>query len=100
MTKGQRIKSKREELAMSQTELANRIGISKQLLYKYEKGLITNIPSDSIEKLSDALNVSPAYILGWEIPGDASNLVKSIESLPPEKLDALKTYLKFLLSDS
>ena len=99
MTKGQRIKLKREELAMSQTELANRIGISKQLLYKYEKGLITNIPSDSIEKLSDALNVSPAYILGWEISDDTSTLVKSIESLPPEKLEALKTYVKFLLSD-
>lgn len=65
MTKGQRIKSQRECLGISQTELANKIGVSKQTLYKYENDIVTNIPSDVIERLSHCLEVSPAYIMGW-----------------------------------
>ena len=66
MTKGKRIKNKREELGISQTELAKKVGISKQSLYKYEKDIITNIPSDVIERLSRALNTTPAFLMGWE----------------------------------
>lgn len=66
MTKGQRIKKKREELRISQTDLANAIGVSKQTLYKYENDIVTNIPSDVIERLSFRLDCSPGYIMGWE----------------------------------
>lgn len=66
MTKGQRIKARREELQIAQVDLAKRVGITKQLLYKYETEIVTNIPSDVIERLADALNCSPAYIMGWE----------------------------------
>ena len=59
MTKGQRIKKKREEIRVSQTELANAIGVSKQTLYKYENDIVTNIPSDVIERLSFRLDCSP-----------------------------------------
>lgn len=66
MTKGERIKRKREELNISQTDLANQVGISKQTLYKYENDIVTNIPSDVIEKLAKKLECDPAYIMGWE----------------------------------
>lgn len=66
MTKGNRIKNRREELGMGQTELAKKVGISKQTLYKYEKDIITNIPSDVIERLSRTLNTTPAFLMGWE----------------------------------
>lgn len=65
MTKGERIRTKREELKISQTDLANSVGISKQTLYKYENNIVTNIPSDIIEKLANKLLCSPAYIMGW-----------------------------------
>ena len=51
MTKGERIKHRREQLGISQTELAECIGTSKQNLYKYENDIITNIPSDRVEAL-------------------------------------------------
>ena len=35
MNKGKRIKQLREELNISQTDLAKKVGISKQTLYKY-----------------------------------------------------------------
>lgn len=65
MTIGQRIKDRRERLGLGQTELADRVGISKQTLYKYENGIITNIPSDKIETISKVLNSSPGYLMGW-----------------------------------
>ena len=68
MTKGQRIKLRRIELNLSQTNLADMIKVSKQTLYKYENDIITNIPSDNIEKLSIALSVSPAWIMGYSEP--------------------------------
>ena len=66
MTKGERIKQRREQLGISQTELAKRIDTSKQNLYKYENNIISNIPSDKVELLAKELNVSPAYIMGWD----------------------------------
>lgn len=66
MDAGKRIKELRIKCGLSQTELANKIDITKQLLYKYENGIITNIPSDKIELLAKELHSSPAYIMGWE----------------------------------
>ena len=66
MTIGQRIRTKREEIGISQTELAYKVGVAKQTLYKYENDIITNIPSDVIERISYYLDCSPSYLMGWE----------------------------------
>lgn len=66
MNIGDRIKKRREFLGFSQTELAKKIKSSKQTLYKYENGIITNIPSDKIEILAEQLDTTPAYLMGWE----------------------------------
>lgn len=65
MTKGERIKSLREGIGMSQTDLADKLDTKKQTIYKYETGIVTNIPSDKIEMMAKIFNVSPAYIMGW-----------------------------------
>ena len=66
MKVGDRIKKKRESIGMTQPELASLVDSTKQNIYKYESGIITNIPSDKIEAIAEALNVSPAYLMGWE----------------------------------
>lgn len=66
MTIGDRIKKQRTLLGISQTELAEKVNISKQRLYKYETNIVTNIPSNKIEEIAKALNVSPAYLMGWD----------------------------------
>lgn len=70
MTIGERIRQCRDKLGMSQTALADKVDSTKQNIYKYETGIITNIPSDKIEQIADALNVTPAYLMGWETPKD------------------------------
>lgn len=66
MTIGERIRQLREERKISQTELAEAAETTKQNLYKYENGIITNIPTDKIEKMAKKLSVSPAYLMGWK----------------------------------
>lgn len=66
MTIGERIKSLRERKKLTQTELAEIVGTSKQNIYKYENNIITNIPSDKIEIIAGCFNVSPSYLMGWE----------------------------------
>ena len=64
-TVGDRIRQIRELCGLSQVELADAIGTTKQNLYKYENNIITNIPSDKIERIAAVCRVSPAYLMGW-----------------------------------
>ncbi len=73
MTIGERIRTCRLNLGITLEELGTRTSVNKATIYKYEKGIITNIPSDKIEIISKALNVSPAFLMGWE---DNSNNTK------------------------
>ena len=93
MTKGQRIKTKREALKMSATELAKKVGVSKQSLYKYENDIITNIPSDVIERLSDVLHCSPGYIMGWT-SNEAMELYERYQNAIPQIQEAVDSLLK------
>jgi transcriptional regulator with XRE-family HTH domain len=62
----ERIKKRREELDMSYQALADKIGMSKSTWHRYETGDIGKIGLDKLEGLANALNVSPAYLMGWE----------------------------------
>lgn len=66
MTKGDRIRRLRESKKLTQEEMAKLLNTTKQTISKYEKGIVTNIPSDKIEAMAKVLNSTPEYILGWE----------------------------------
>lgn len=64
---GKRIKAKRTELGISQTELAHRMGfVNKSTISKVESGLEDNMTSDRLERYAKALGVTPTYLLGLE----------------------------------
>ena len=73
MTVGERIKDMRKRKNITQVDLAKRVGISKQTLYKYEHNIVTNIPLDAIGKIAAALAVDPSHLMGWDEPLDAGN---------------------------
>ena len=66
VTVGDRIRQVRQEQDVTQQELADYIGISKQAVYKYENNIVTNIPTDKVDAIAKRLKVSPAYLMGWE----------------------------------
>ena len=67
MTKGDRIKNLRIAKGITQIELAKRLNTTKQTISKYEKEIVTNIPSDRIEDMARILDTTPEYILGWDV---------------------------------
>lgn len=65
MTIGERIKFKREELDISQDELARRLGYkSRSSINKIELGL-QNLNQSKIKAIADALQTTPSFIMGW-----------------------------------
>ena len=66
MTLGEKIKKLRIQTGLSQEQLANMLNTTKQAIYKYENGIVTNIPLDKIELLSSILGTTPSYLMGWE----------------------------------
>ncbi|KGJ48099.1 transcriptional regulator [Clostridium sp. NCR] len=72
-----RIKNRRSELNMSYQELATKTNITKSTLQRYETGSIKNMPLDKLELVANALDISPAYLMGWE---DINNKNVNIEN--------------------
>lgn len=66
MTIGQRIAIARERRNMTLDEVAKLCNTTKQTIFKYENEIVTNIPYDKIVLLSNALDVSPSYLFGWD----------------------------------
>jgi len=56
----------RTENEMTQEELGRRVGLKKEAIYKYEKGIVVNPKRSLIAKLAKIFNVSPSYLLGIE----------------------------------
>ncbi|NKB21499.1 MAG: helix-turn-helix domain-containing protein [Alphaproteobacteria bacterium] len=59
---GDRLKAFRLASGLSADEIANRIGISRTALYRFEKGEVAKI--DTLEKLAELLDVSVPTLLG------------------------------------
>lgn len=83
MSKGKRIKELREKYELTQDQLAQKLETTKQTIFKYENGIVTNIPSDKVEKMASIFNVSPSYILGWDDTiAEKPNRIKVYGSVP------------------
>lgn len=64
---GNRIRDRRTLLKMSADELAKRIGKDRSTVYRYESGDIDKISVDMLKPLAEALETTPAYLLGMEM---------------------------------
>lgn len=77
---GKMIKNRRIELNLSQQELADKIGVSKSAISRYESGEIGNMGLDKAQAISKALLIDPLILLGIESgkklePVDLSNTI-------------------------
>lgn len=60
------IKEKRLLKGLTQEQLADKLGLQKSAIAKYENGRVENIKRSTISKMADVLECSPAYLMGWE----------------------------------
>ena len=61
---GTRIRERRKELNISAALLAERIGLSKATIHRYENGDIRNIKMPVLEAMADVLAVNPLWLIG------------------------------------
>lgn len=98
-----RIKNRRLELGYTQEDLAEKVGLQKSAIAKYENGRVENMKRSMIVKMSEVLQTTPAYLMGWEdVPETESStgiidvgieikaLVSRIESSYTVKLDEVE----------
>ena len=84
MNIGQRIRARRTELNMSMEQLAQRLGVNRSTVFRYETGEIEKMPIDVIKPIAKALNTTPAFIMGWdeeELDAVASSHEDSLQDL-------------------
>lgn len=75
MNLSEKIRYLRNQKGMTQEQLAQKLNTTKQTIGKYENQVVTNLPLNRIQELADALDTTPAYLMGWgeEKPADASS---------------------------
>ena len=113
-TIGERIKwLRKDRLHLTQEFVGNYIGVGKATVQKYEKGVITNIPSDKIMLLAEILETTPAFIMGWsenperftkvavqpeKTQDEKQNdeIIKLLSSLSESSREQAMDYLRFL----
>ncbi|WP_147535162.1 helix-turn-helix domain-containing protein [Bacillus marasmi] len=102
---GERIKNRRKELKMSQTELAKMVGLQPPAISQYESG--ARRPSyEALRKLAFALTTTTEYLMnGEQIVGEENTLLMSdrvflkiLHSLPVSEQEKLVEYAAFLAS--
>lgn len=82
---GTRIKQLRQEMGMTQVELAEKLGLSKQILSLYEAGK-RSPKIAQVQKFAEILNVSADYLLGDSSEEAAFNSVCSTQDKPFYKI--------------
>ncbi|HEN6000155.1 TPA: helix-turn-helix transcriptional regulator [Streptococcus agalactiae] len=90
MYQADKLKARREELGLKQIDVAERLGISKQSYFAWEKGK-SKPTKKNLEKLEQLLKVEPGYFTEDEI----ATLYKKLT--PPNQSKAI-TYVKNLVT--
>ena len=106
---GKKIYSLRIKNGLTQEELGKLVGYtSRSSINKIELGLI-DIPQSKIVLLSKALNVTPAYLMGWEKSEEKTPItderlaalgfdMEKIQKLTEEDLAVIAATIKTLLN--
>lgn len=105
---GERIRKRREDLGLTQEELATLVGYkSKSTINKIEMG-INDLPQSKVSLIASALKISPAVLLGFEekkeAPANAEQELSEIDkeiielftSLSDKKQELALEHLKLL----
>lgn len=81
MELAQNIKRRRIELNLSQSELASKVGYKdKGSISRIENGTL-DLTQSQIVNFAKALEVSPAYLMGWESQSDKDKLLDSLDKI-------------------
>ena len=87
MTVGERIKQRRKELGLSADELAEKLNKNRATVYRYESSDIERIPAEVLKPLSEILQVSPEYLMGWSEEEEKNGLDRLVRDIEKDTVD-------------
>ena len=107
MAMSDRIKSKRKEVGLTQEELAQKLGLQKSAIAKYENGRVKNIKRSTIAKMSEIFDCSPTYLMDLDSATDKyienvftndnlENIIDNIGALSSREKTHFKKYLQLI----
>jgi transcriptional regulator with XRE-family HTH domain len=106
MSLGEKVKTLREKRGMNQKQVAESSGISPATVSRIESGLIKELKSDALKRLSEALGVTVDYLSDRTnklTPSDiidadpeAQYIFRVYEKLSAKAREALKNFLHYL----
>ena len=115
MNIGNKLKQRRKELKMTMLEVSKKVNVSEATISRWESGDIANMKRDKIALLAKALQVTPAYIMGWEEEASQKkndaitdiilrmrrdenllDAIKELCELSPEHISSVKAFITVL----
>jgi transcriptional regulator with XRE-family HTH domain len=92
---GRLVRTQRQQLRLSQSDLAERIGVTFQQVQKYENGT-NRISIGRLTRIAEALDVPPTFFFGRETKAGVATGNKSREFLAaPGALRLIRAYDRF-----
>lgn len=67
---GKRIQAAREDCRMTQEELGQKLGVSRQTICKWENGEVAAIKRSYVQQMADIFGCSPQWLFGFDQPTD------------------------------
>lgn len=64
-TTGERIREMRIRRKLTLDDVAKKLNVNRQAVYKYEHGVVTNIPLENLEIMAEMFGTTPEYLAGW-----------------------------------
>ena len=95
MSTADNIRLRREQLGISVAELAQKLGVAKTTIYRYEKGEIENVNSEKLIPLAEALKTTPAALMGWSPNSNEQQVIQRTPDLEKAALKATEILRDF-----
>lgn len=105
------IKKRREELDITQKDIADAVGVSEATVSRWESGNIGDMKRSRIAALAKVLKISPNVLMGWKdeedfqlgnlLSTDDDNLIdiiNTLTNLPQDKLANFKNIIFDILT--
>lgn len=86
MNVGDRMKQRRKELRLSAKDVADKIGVNRSTVFRYEKGDIEKLPIEILEPLSEVLRTTPQFLMGWDEQPDIISIYNQLNQPRQQKV--------------
>lgn len=107
MKLSEKVKVKREEMGLTQAELAKKADLTQATISRIENGEVEQLKSVALRSLARALGTTVDFLVGnmpkmdfddtLKADEDAKIIFRGYEKLDKEQKEQLKSFVKFLL---